>query len=79
MIVPVVVALCLALYVLVIRPWMLPWGSTRQERHSSLPGDDLAPDARYVTTRAVTVTEIPFAVSYTSRSTPTWRPVSFVV
>jgi len=64
MIVPVavVVALCLALYLLVIRPWMLQWGPTRQERHSSLPGDDLAPDARYVTTRAVTIDAPPAAI-----------------
>jgi len=64
MIVPVVVvvALCLAIYVLVIRPWMLQWGSTRQERDSSLPGDDLAPDADHVTTRAVTIDAPPAAI-----------------
>jgi hypothetical protein len=44
-----------ALYGLLIRPWMLRWGSTLDERPEPLPGDDLAPDARYVTTRAVTI------------------------
>jgi len=44
-----------ALYVLAVRPWMLRWGSTADERTRSLPGDDLSPDATYVTTRAVTI------------------------
>ena len=39
-----------ALYGLVIRPWMLRWDSTAAERGRSLPGDDLSPDAGYVTT-----------------------------
>jgi hypothetical protein len=37
------------------RPRWLDWGSTPQERRSSLPGDDLFPDATTVTTRAVTI------------------------
>ena len=44
-----------AAYVLLVRPWMLRWGSTPAERSVPLPGDDLAPDARYVTTRAATI------------------------
>jgi hypothetical protein len=42
-------------YALVIRPRILNAGSTLQERTRSLPGDDLEPDAAYVTTRAVTI------------------------
>jgi len=42
-------------YAFVIRPWMLRWGSTAEERARPLPGDDLEPDATYVTTRAVTI------------------------
>jgi hypothetical protein len=42
-------------YAFVIRPWMLTWGSTTQERARPLPGDNIEPDAKYVTTRAVTI------------------------
>lgn len=48
-------SLAAAAYAFVIRPWMLRWGSTVDERGRRLPGDDLAPDATYVTTRAVTI------------------------
>ena len=41
---------------------MLQWGSTGQERHSPLRGDDFAPEARYVTTRAVTIDARPAAI-----------------
>jgi hypothetical protein len=40
---------------LVARTRILHWGSTAAERAERLPGDELAPDATYVTTRAVTV------------------------
>ena len=43
------------LYGFAVRPWMLRWGSTAEERTRPLPGDDLSADARYVTTRAVTI------------------------
>jgi hypothetical protein len=49
-------------YVAVVRPWALNWGTTSEERAQSLPGDDLIPDARYVTTRALTVNAPPSAV-----------------
>jgi hypothetical protein len=42
-------------YGLVVRPWMLSWGSTDEERTRPLPGDDLSADADYVTTRAATI------------------------
>jgi hypothetical protein len=44
-----------AAYAAVVRPWMLSWGATTAEEIDPLPGDDLAPDARYVTTRAITI------------------------
>ena len=40
---------------LALRPWMLRWGSTAEERTRPLPDDDLSPDAGYVTTRAVAI------------------------
>jgi hypothetical protein len=42
-------------YAFVLRPRMLDRGSTRAERAASLPGDDVLPEATYVTTRAVTI------------------------
>jgi hypothetical protein len=47
-------ALALA-YPTVIRPWMLGWGASQQERHKPLPGDDLVPDPLTTSTRAITV------------------------
>ena len=43
------------IYGFVLRPWMLRWGSTVEDRTRSLPGDDIEPEANYVTTRAVTI------------------------
>lgn len=40
---------------LLARARLLRWGSTAAERTETLPGDELVPDARYVTTRAVTI------------------------
>jgi len=48
-------SLIAAAYAFVIRPQMLMWGSTGEERARRLPGDDIAPDASYVTTRALTI------------------------
>jgi hypothetical protein len=42
-------------YALAGRPWQLHWGATAEEASTSLPGDELVPDAAYVTTRAITV------------------------
>jgi hypothetical protein len=44
----------LVLYLAAIRPWLLGWGATGQERRRPLPGDDLVP-ARRQTTRAITI------------------------
>jgi hypothetical protein len=49
------VAVVVGLYGVAIRPWMLNWGATAEERRRPLAGDDLVPDACYVTTRAVTI------------------------
>lgn len=42
-------------YALVLRPWLLQWGSTAEERAMSVPGDDLVPRPTHVTTRAITI------------------------
>jgi len=42
------------LYFTAIRPRLLGWGASRQERRQPLPGDDLLP-ARWQTTRGITV------------------------
>jgi hypothetical protein len=38
-----------------LRPRTLSWGATDDEADRVLPGDELVPDAMYVTTRAVTI------------------------
>lgn len=53
-------------YEALLRPWMLDWGSTKQERRRPLPGDEVTNDidpagmARH--TRAVTIDAPPEAV-----------------
>ncbi len=42
-------------YPTLIRPWMLRWGATDEERHKALPGDELVPNPVTVSTRAITV------------------------
>jgi hypothetical protein len=51
-----------ALYAFVLRPRILDRGSTTDERRRPLPGDDVVPDAGYVTTRATTIRATPDAV-----------------
>jgi hypothetical protein len=51
----IVLTAAIVAYAVVVRPWMLGWGATDAERSGPLPGDDVVPDARYVTTRAVTI------------------------
>lgn len=59
-------ALALAAYDTVVRPWMLDWGATAEERRRPLPGDDVVDDivplgmARH--TRSVTIETPPEAV-----------------
>lgn len=38
-----------------IRPWFYNWGSTSVERQMPMPGDDLNPNPRWQTTRALTI------------------------
>ncbi len=45
----------LATYVSAVRPWLLRWGATDQERRAPLPGDELVPDPAVQSTRAVTI------------------------
>lgn len=51
----VAVVAAASVYAAVVRPRMLAWGATEDERLGPLPGDDVVPDARYVTTRAMTI------------------------
>jgi len=44
-----------ALYALVIHPWHLRMGATRDEVRRALPGDDLVPNPRYTWTQAITI------------------------
>jgi len=41
--------------VVLVRPLYLRWGTTPDERVASLPGDDLAPNARYRVDHAITI------------------------
>ena len=41
------------------RPWHLRWGSTDEEVHSELPGDEVVPDPTFAATRAITVNAPP--------------------
>jgi hypothetical protein len=47
--------LATAVYAFIIRPRMLAWGSTVEEQTRPLPGDEIEPNAGYVTTRATTI------------------------
>jgi hypothetical protein len=42
-------------YVLLVRPRLLTWGATPEERSGALPGDELVPEPGIQTTRAVTI------------------------
>jgi hypothetical protein len=49
-------------YALVIEPWHVNWGATPAEIQRTLPGDELMPDAGYVSTRAITINAPPEAI-----------------
>jgi hypothetical protein len=57
MIAPILIALAAGAILcgILVRPRMLDWGSTPEERRAALPGDDLVPEADTVTTRATTI------------------------
>ncbi len=44
-----------AAYSLAVRPWHLRWGATPEELTRPLPGDDLIPQPKQLSTRAVTI------------------------
>ena len=50
-----ITSLVAATYALILRRWMLTWGSTSVEQVKPLPGDDIEPDADYITTRAASI------------------------
>jgi hypothetical protein len=39
----------------ILRPWYSKWGATDEEVHRTLPGDDLVPNPRIESTRAITI------------------------
>ena len=49
------VALAYATLVVLMRPVYVRWGTTASERNMTLPGDELAPDARYRVDHGVTI------------------------
>ncbi len=44
-----------AAYIRVVRPWLLRWGATKEERDATLDGDDLIPNPDLTATRAIGV------------------------
>ena len=56
------VGLVILLYFLVVRPWQLTWGSTKDEVHQSFPGDDVVRKPHFVATRAITIKAPPVEV-----------------
>ena len=55
----VIVLLLVAVYWVVIHPWMANWGSTSAEQHMALPGDELRPKDIGISTKAITINAPP--------------------
>lgn len=53
------VAIIMAGYLLVARPYQLQWGATQEEIVRSMPGDELDADPSFLATRAITITGTP--------------------
>jgi hypothetical protein len=53
--IPLTLLLTVFIYVTLIRRWLLEWGTTEVERQRSLPGDEIVPEPKYVTTHATTI------------------------
>lgn len=51
---PLFLATCLV-YAALLRPWMMNWGTTAQERQMPLPGDDLVPHPAWRLNRAISI------------------------
>jgi hypothetical protein len=49
-------------YALLIRPWHLHWGATKEEAQQPMPGDDEVSQANYQSTRAITIQAPPVEV-----------------
>lgn len=47
---------------MLVRPKLLNWGATHDEIERAIPGDELVPNATYVSTRAVTIEATPAEV-----------------
>ncbi len=47
--------IALVTYAVRIRPWLLTWGATRGEVAGPWPGDDIVPQPRCTSTRAITI------------------------
>lgn len=46
-------------YGLVVRPWHLSWGATREELEAEMPDDALVPNPNYFATRAISIAAPP--------------------
>jgi len=56
-----ILAVVVALYLLVVKPWHMRWGATDNEVARTMPGDELIPSAGSAT-RAITIDATPEAV-----------------
>ena len=56
------VLLMVAVYLMVIHPWMRDWGATAAEQQMALPGDDLIPNPSAQSTLAITINAPPDVV-----------------
>lgn len=45
----------LTLYAFILRPWYLRWGTTAEEVRRPLPGDELVPQPKQMSTRSITL------------------------
>jgi hypothetical protein len=45
----------IALYFLIIRPWQMTWGATKEEVQQMFLGDDIVTKPHFIATRAVTI------------------------
>jgi hypothetical protein len=57
-----IIGLLVLAYFLVIRPWQLTWGATKEEIIQSLAGDDIVQKPHFVATRAVSIKAPPAEV-----------------
>ncbi len=55
----IVIAGVVLIYLLVIRPWHLEWGATKQEALLSLPGDNIVLGPDFNATRGITIHSTP--------------------